>query len=229
MHRNEQLAQALQLLGLVNRAGIGIDRIYEGLLRLGSPLPIYQAEPEQVSLTLSRSGSDEFAAWVLEHEANGEELDLDELIVLRRLVDVASIDRWIVQRCLQVDDDTAASRLAEMRRRKLLLATGRGRGARYSLPRVLSDRLRGRALTDADRPLEAEGVRLRVLALLEDRDRLTNGQIRAFSGWSRTQVHALLTQLVAEVLVGRRGAGRGAHVVLARRSEETNAPAVPNG
>ncbi|MGI8537617.1 MAG: hypothetical protein ACR2K2_14295 [Mycobacteriales bacterium] len=47
----------------------------------------------------------------------------------------------------------------------------------------------------------------------------TNGPIPASSGWSRTQVHALLTQLVAEGLVGRRGAGRGAHVVLARRSE----------
>lgn len=215
VHRNEQLAQALQTLGLVNRAGIGVDRIYEGLLRLGNTLPSYQAEPEQVSLTLPRAGSDDFAAWVYEWEAQQGELDLDELIVLRRLVDVASIDRWTAQRYLQLDDEAAASRLADMRRRRLLVVHGRGRAASYTLPRVLSDRLRGRALTDADRPLESEGVRLRVLSLLRERDRLTNAQIRDFSGYSRSQVQALLVQLAAEELVERRGAGRGAHIVLA--------------
>lgn len=223
VHRNEQLAQALQQLGLVNRAGIGVDRIYEGLLRLGNETPSYVAVPEQVSLALPRSGSDEFAAWVLEQESRGEELDLDELIVLRRLVDVASIDRWSAQRYLQVDDAAAAARLADMRRRGLLVVSGRGRAAQYALPRTLSERLRGRALTDADRPLEAEGVRLRVLALLEDRDRLTNGEIRRISGWSRAQVHALLSQLAAEGRIERRGAGRGAHVVPARSSAYTSA------
>jgi len=143
--------------------------------------------------------------------------------VLRRLIDVASIYRWAAQRYLQVDDEAAAARLAEMRRRRLLVVTGRGRAARYALPRVLSDRLRGRAVTDADRPLEAEGVRLRVLTLLAERDRLTNAQIRDFSGWSRAQVSVLLAQLAAEGLVERRGAGRGAHAVLTRTGSGTNA------
>lgn len=218
VHRNEQLAQALQTLGLVNRAGLGVDRIYEGLLRLGGALPTYRGEAESVSLTLPRGGDDDFAAWVLEREAEDDPLELDELIVLRRLVDVAHLDRWTAQRSLQADEDTAAALLAQMRKRRLLVATGRGRAARYSLPRVLSDRLRGRALTDADRPLEGEGVRLRVLELLRERDALTNAQIRAFSGWSRAQVQALLSQLAREGLVERRGAGRGAHAVLAGRT-----------
>lgn len=218
VHRNEQLAQALQTLGLVNRAGLGVDRIYEGLLRLGGALPTYRGEAESVALTLPRGGYDEFATWVMEREAEDAPLELDELIVLRRLVDVAYLDRWSAQRLLQADEETAAALFADMRKRRLVVATGRGRAARYSLPRVLSDRLRGRAVTDADRPLEGEGVRLRVLDLLRERDALTNAQIREFSGWSRAQVQTLLTQLTREGLVERRGAGRGAHVVRAGRT-----------
>lgn len=110
---------------------------------------------------------------------------------------------------LQLGEAATATQLADMRRKTLLVARGRGRAAHYSLPRVLSDRLRGRALTDADRPLENEGVRLRVLALLQERERLTNGQIREFSGYSRAQVHALMRQLTAEGLIEMRGVGNG--------------------
>lgn len=220
VHRNELLAETLQQLGFVDRAGVGVDRIYERLLRSGARLPTYSADQSSVSLSIPMGGSDEFAAWVVEREAEaGEELDLDRLILSRRLVDVGSIDRQSAAECLQLSDEQAAERLTAMRREGLLVVHGRGRGTRYELSRPLSERLRGRGLTDADHPLEAEGVRLRLLELLRERGRLTNAEIRDFSGYSRQQVLALEKTLQREGLIELHGYGRGAYIALTEEGE----------
>lgn len=218
VHRNELLAETLQQLGFVDRAGVGVDRIYERLLRFGTRLPTYTADQGSVSLSIPMGGSDEFAAWVVEREAGAGELDLDRLILLRRLVDVGSLNRQAAAECLQLGDDQAAERLAAMRREGLLVVHGRGRGTRYELSRPLSERLRGRGLTDADHPLEAEGIRLRVLELLRERGRLTNAEIRDFSGYDRQQVLALEKALQQAGLIELHGYGRGAYIALAKNS-----------
>lgn len=215
VHRNELLARALQRLGLVNRVGLGVDRIFEGLLRRGSRPPTYMADEISVSLTLPLGGNDELAAWVVEHEKERDSLTLDDLIVIRRLVDVGSVDRSSAAEHLQLSDTDAANHLADMRSRRLLVARGRGRGASYSLPRPLSERLRGKGVTDADRPLEDEGVRLRILELLKERGRLTNAEIRDFSGYSRQHVLAIEKALEREGLIELHGHGRGAYIALA--------------
>jgi Winged helix-turn-helix DNA-binding len=161
------------------------------------------------------AGSDEFAAWVVEHETESAPLSLDDLIALRRLVDAGSVDRWSAAQRLQLDEADAANHLAEMRQPGLVVARGRGRAVSYALPRPLSERLRGRGATDADRPLEAEGVRLRILELLKERGRLTNSEIRDFSGYSRQQVLAIEKALESEGLVQLHGHGRGAYIALA--------------
>jgi ATP-dependent DNA helicase RecG len=217
LHRNELLATALQQLNFVDRVGAGVDRIYERLLRAGSRPPTYEADESSVSLLLPLGGSDEFAAWVVEHEAKGRELDLDRLILLRRLVEIGSLDRWSAAECLQSDENMAGEQLAAMRGDGLLIARGRGRATTYELPRPLSERLRGRAVTDADHPLEREGIRMKILELLKERGRLTNAEIRDFSGYTRQQVLTIERELVAEGMIEMRGHGRGAHIRLSKR------------
>jgi ATP-dependent DNA helicase RecG len=218
VHRNELLARSLQQLGFANRVGLGVDRIFEGLLRAGARPPTYMADEISVSVSLPLGGSDEFAAWIVEYEKGGEPLSLDDLIVLRRLMEVGAIDRWSAAEDLQLNETDAANHLSAMRQRDLLVARGRGRATTYGLPRPLSERLRGRGITDADHPLEAEGVRLRILELLKERGRLTNAEIRDFSGYSREQVLAIEKALEREGQVELRGYGRGAHIVETPRS-----------
>lgn len=219
-HRNELLAETFQQLGFVDRAGVGVDRIYERLLRLGARLPTYTADESSVSLSLPLGGNDEFAAWVIEHEAEDGELDLNRLILLRRLIDVGSLDRWGAAESLQLSADQAAEQLTAMRQEGLLVARGRGRGTRYELSRPLSERLRGRALTDSDHPLEAEGVRMKIIELLKGRGRLTNAEIRDFSGYNRQQVLALEKALEREGLIEFHGHGRGAYITLVEKDEQ---------
>lgn len=213
VRRNPLLAAALQSAGLVNRAGLGVDRIYEELLRLGKCMPKYEGDEGHVKLSLPRSTHAAFARFVADETKAAHNLDLDDLIVLRSVVDRGFLDRWSAAERLQLSEDEAADKLAALREAGYLVAQGRGRGTSYRLTRELSDRLRGAYATDTDGTLDHEAVRLRVEVVLAERGRLTNAEARRLSGFSRVEVLRLMRELVEEGKAELQGRGRGAHYV----------------
>ena len=79
---------ALKRIGLAERAGRGIDRIFEGSLMYGRPLPDYTASTvNKVSVFISRSAPDEaFVSMVArENEKRTHPLPLQSLLVLDAL------------------------------------------------------------------------------------------------------------------------------------------------
>ena len=217
VHRNELLARAFQAVGLVNRVGVGVDRIFDGLLRLGKSLPRYAADEAHVRLTIPLETHDAFALFVAGEERDGNRLEMDDLLLLRAFVRTSSIDRWSAAKILQLPQDEAALKLVHLREKGYLVVRGRGRGASYDLRRDLAEQFRGRSAVDADMPLEEEGVRLRILTLVRERGRLTNGEIRRFSGFNRIQVYRLLKQLEKEGEIRFAGRGRAAHLLPAKQ------------
>jgi ATP-dependent DNA helicase RecG len=213
VRRNPLLANVLQTVGLVNRAGLGVDRIYDELLRLGKGMPRYSGDEAHVRLTLPISTHLPFASFVAEETRAGRQLELDDLIALRAVADRGHLDRWSAAQWLQSTEEDAAERLVSLRGRGYLVAQGRGRGTAYRLPRRLSDLIRGPGETDQDLPLDEEAVRLRVQAVLEERGRLTNAEVRRISGYSRTQAVRVMRDLVEQGLVTLVGRGRAAHYV----------------
>lgn len=213
VRRNPLLAETFQALGLVERAGLGVDRIYRELLRLGKGIPRYEADEAHVRLTLPTRTNRQFARFVSEEEQARRRLELDDLILLHGTVERGALDRWSGAELLQLSEEEAASRLSRLRERGYLVSHGRGRATSYRLARRHSDLLRGRAATDRDFALEEEAVRLRVQQVLAERGRLTNSEIRQISGFDRRQVVSLMKELRKEGLVKLRGAGRGAHYV----------------
>jgi ATP-dependent DNA helicase RecG len=213
VRRNPLLAGVLQSIGLVNRAGLGVDRIYEELLRLGKPMPRYGGDEAHVRLTLPLATHAGFARFVAAEARRGTRLELDDLIVLRGVTDRGYLDRWSAAERLQLGEEEAAQRLAGLRERGYLVAQGRGRGTAYRLTRALSDQLRGPGETDRDVPLDDEAVRLRVQAVLAEQGRLTNADVRRLSGYSRLEALRTMRALAAEDLVRFVGRGRGAHYV----------------
>ncbi|MEW5807412.1 MAG: ATP-binding protein [Acidobacteriota bacterium] len=218
VHRNELLARTFQTIGLVNRIGLGVDRIYEGLLRLGKDIPRYAADEAHVQLVIPLETHDGFAIFVAGEERRGHHLELDDLILLRRFLKTAVLDRWSAANALQLSEEEAAARLVRLRGAGYLIVRGRGRGASYDLRMDLADRIRGRATVDSDLPLEKEAVKLRILTLLRTRGKLTNAQIRHFSGFSRVQVYYLVKELESEGKVRFAGKGRGGHILLAEKN-----------
>jgi ATP-dependent DNA helicase RecG len=211
VRRNPLLAGVLQTVGLVNRAGVGVDRIYEDLLRLGKAMPRYSGDESHVRLILPMATHAAFAQFVAGETRRGRTLELDDLIVLRGVTDRGWLDRWSAAQCLQLPEEGAADRLASLRERGYLIAQGRGRATAYRLARALSDRLRAPGETDRDVPLDDEAVRLRVQTVLAERGRLTNADVRRISGSSRTEALRLMRALADEGLVRFAGRGRGAH------------------
>ena len=85
--RNPCLMDALKRVGLAERTGRGIDRIYEGSLLYGRPLPDYSASNQtMVSLFIERSEPDaEFVQLLAEERDRGTDLPLQSLLVLDAL------------------------------------------------------------------------------------------------------------------------------------------------
>jgi ATP-dependent DNA helicase RecG len=213
VHRNELLARSFQAIGLVNRVGLGVDRIYRGLLEAGKAIPRYRADEAHVTLVVPLQTDPRFAVFVAIERRRGRDLELDDLLILKALTTSVSLNRWGASHVLQTTDEDAAITLARLRDYGYLVVRGRGPGASYSLRRDLADRLRGREAVNADLPLDEEAVSLRIEALLKERGELSNSDIQRFSGFNRTQVYRLVKDLERAGKARFVGHGRGARIL----------------
>ena len=213
VRRNPLLADVLRANRLANRASLGVARIYEELLSLGKDLPRYEADESNVRLVLPTRTHLDFVRFVHEVRRSGGELSLDDLILFRGLKKRRSLDRWSAAELLQLPEEEAAAKLVSLRERGYLVAQGRGRGTVYNFARRHADLIHDPITTGEDIWVDEESVRLQLSALLSERGRLTNAEIRRISGYSRAQVVRLMRSLREEGLVEVRGRNRGAHYV----------------
>jgi ATP-dependent DNA helicase RecG len=87
--RNSLLADIVKRIGLAERTGRGIDRIYEGLLRYGRPAPDYSAS-DSFNVIVKMSNAEpnlEFLNMILqrENQLGVNSLPVDSLIILSKL------------------------------------------------------------------------------------------------------------------------------------------------
>ena len=213
VRRNPLLATVLQAIGLVNRAGLGVDRLHEESLRAGKHRPHYDDAPSYVRLVLPIRTDPDFAAFVAHERQAGRELALDDLLVLEALTRNADVDRWTAAAWLGVEEAAAAERLASLRERGYLKPVGRGRGARYRL----ADRLARRRWTGPARPEVDPAMRGQILQLVIDGGSITNADVRRLTGLSRFRALDLLQTLSADGLLRMTGRRRGARYLAGPR------------
>ena len=212
VRRNPLLSAALQSVGLVNRVGLGVDRIFDEVLRLGKSLPRYEVSESYVRLTIPTTTHVEFARFVADSARRGTDLERDDLIVLRSLITRGEHDRWSAAEDLQLSDQQAANILVSLRQRGFLDVSGRGRGATYRL----SERFAHWQEYD---PVVVGGIlgndeaHSLILATLAEEGTVTNGRIRELTGYSRGEVLRLTKKMREDGLIEVRGSRRGAHYV----------------
>lgn len=134
--RNPLLADISKRIGLAERTGRGIDRIFEGLLRYGRPSPDYgRSDATSVVLRMSNADSDrDFLEMVIrEEDRSSRPLPLDSLIILSRLRRERRLTTVELARSTQKSEQETRSALERLIEAGLLVAHGAARGRTYTL------------------------------------------------------------------------------------------------
>lgn len=214
VRRNELLADVLRDIGLVERVGQGVDRMYTESLQAGKRGPYYDGEADFVRLTLPTRTDHRFVQFIDSERQRDHGFHLDDLLVFDALRDVDEIDRWAAARALQATEEHAARHLTTLRRRGYLTPRGRGRGTNYRLSEQVATLLRW---TGIESPRGNGGARQIILSALARGQQLTNAEARQLTNGSRHQVLALMRTLRDEGLVTMEGARGGARYLAGPR------------
>lgn len=202
--RNRLLAEALQRVGLVERAGQGVNLMYERSVQQGKRTPDY-SRSDATAVQVVLDGTVSCPQLVAALERVGQEqlihFSTEDFIVLDRL-----------QRGEEVPPMLLA-RLPLLRERGLVESVGRGRGARYLLSRRLSDQVGQSGAYTRRKGLDRGQSAALLLAHL--RSKGAEGAAMAelqqvLPSHSRSQIHQLLAELQASGDVRLVGAKRWA-------------------
>ena len=215
VRRNPLLAEALQRIGHVERAGSGVAKIYDELLRFGKDPPRYDGGESQVRLTVPTATRGEFALFIHAEQRKGAAFSVDDLILLHGASRRGALNRWSAAELLQLEPDAAAARLASLRERGYLDSQGRGSGTHYEFTGEFGYLADG-ADPGEPAPRAQQEATMHVLAALRERGRLANADIREITGLSAVGARRLIKGLREQGLVELRGRGRGAHYLPAR-------------
>lgn len=134
--RNPLLADALKRIGLAEKTGRGIDRIYEGSLAYGKALPDYSASTSAgVVLRLPRSKPDSWLTRLISGEQKrlGRPLSLDTLFVLHALQDAPRKSVTEIAGETHIPSDVVRTVLETFTKDGIAEAFGKRRGRTYML------------------------------------------------------------------------------------------------
>lgn len=138
--RNQLLADALKRVGLAEKTGRGIDRIYEGSLIYGRRLPDYSnSTPKTVSLFIPRSKPDVQLARIISDEQNrlGRPLPINTLLVLNALKEIPRSDAKQIAEAANLSEIIVKTVLDKAVENGLVEPYGAGRGRNYMLSHKL--------------------------------------------------------------------------------------------
>jgi ATP-dependent DNA helicase RecG len=130
------LADIVKRIGLAERTGRGIDRIYEGMLRYGRPVPDYtMSDATSVVLVMPKSDADlTFLEMILHHEERTETaMPIDSLIILSRLRYERRLTTMDLTANTQKSEQATRTALEKLVEAGLVEAHGAGRGRTYTL------------------------------------------------------------------------------------------------
>jgi len=205
--RNRLLAEVLQRVGYVERAGYGVDMMYEQMLRLGKEPPWFIPDELSVRVVIRDSAFDEpFVGFVQRRLRADSPPTLEQLLVLSHLKRNLELDLAAATGLFQRSEGEASEVLAGMVRDGLLERVGTGKAAVYQLTVETAEQLDVSALGRLPTPAEQEA---RVLEYVQERGQITNRECQRLCGLSTYQASRLLSRMSHAGKLRAVGAGRG--------------------
>lgn len=217
--RNECLMTALKRIGLAEKTGRGIDRIYEGSLWYGRPLPDYSGSTSAgVSVFIARSVPDEAFMRMIgdEQKRTGEPLSLRQLLVLDALRQQRRLTTASLAAQLHLTSAVTRATVEGLVEAGLVEAKGAATSRSY----MLSGRAyaqSGRRAADFVRQSDIDRVRYPELVLKIARQQggsVSTHDVEDLLHIHNKQAYRLLRKLVDAGELVLAGNGRAAHYVL---------------
>jgi ATP-dependent DNA helicase RecG len=134
--RNPVLSDALKRIGLAERTGRGIDRIFEGSLLYGRLLPDYSATTDsRVSLFIPKSMPDKAFVKMLadEQQRIGRSLPIHALLVLNSLKQLHRASVHDLTQDISIEETKVKNIIESLTEAGLVEAAGTGKGRYYIL------------------------------------------------------------------------------------------------
>ena len=200
--RNECLMNALKRVGLAEKTGRGVDRIYEGSLAYGRPLPDYSASTaSSVSLFVARSAPDEVFMRMLNEEQarTGKPLSLRSQLVLDALKKQRRLTTSDLASQLHYTDATIRATVESLVEAGLVEAHGSSTARAY----MLSARVYSAAGKEVDFVRQSDIDKVRypelIMKLAKQQDgRVTNKDVMNLLHLGRKQAYRQLKKLEAD-------------------------------
>lgn len=215
--RNPVLADALKRIGLAERTGRGIDRIYEGSLLFGRLLPDYSESTERlVKLFIPKSLPDKaFVRMITEEQKKtGKSLSIHYLLVLNCLKTTHRATVSEIAEDINSDNSRVKVAVESLVEMGLVEAKGNGRGRYYVLSSKIyqkSDNIVGYVRqTDIDK-LRYEEL---VIKLARKQGYVTRGSVAELLNLSPPQAYRIILKIKNKGLLESKGKGKGTKYIL---------------
>ncbi len=136
--RNQTLANALKRIGLAERTGRGIDRIFEGSIVYGRPWPDYsESTSTVVKVFIQRAKPDiPFIKMIYETgNRNGKSLSINSLMILSLIKFEHKVDLHRIMEKINLSDSRAKAAIYKLIEEGLIEETGGAKNKNYILSR----------------------------------------------------------------------------------------------
>ena len=202
--RNPMLADALKRIGLAERTGRGIDRIFEGSLIFGTPLPDYSASTTvTVSLFIQRSKPDRQIAQLVSNEQNriGRPLSLNTLLVLNTLKDLPKSTVGQISEATNISEIVVKGILDTSIETGLVEGFGNGKNRTYILSRKVYKTQRAKIGYVRQVDIDETRYPELIINLAKNTDYLSRADIVQLLHVSPSKAYNLLKKLVEQKLL----------------------------
>lgn len=216
--RNPVLANALKRIGLAERTGRGIDRIFEGSLIYGKMLPDYSGTTSNlVKLFIPNSIPDKLFVHMISDEQKriGRPLPLNALFILNYLKNLHKATAQEITEGINSDASRVKVGVESLVESGLVEAKGVGRGRYYQLsPRVYkkNDDTVGYVRQTGIEKMRFEEL---VLKLVDEQGYVTRANVVELFHLSPPQAYRVLQKLNEKGLIKLIGKGKGSKYIKA--------------